>query len=255
MTITFDYEAAKKAAHLAGEVLKSHMAESSIDALKEEGRDIKLQADFAAEQSIIDYLKANSSYPILSEESGWDGEDEAGYKWIVDPLDGTLNFSRRVPLSCVSVALWRGDTPVIGVVYDFIHDQLYSGIVGMGAWLNERPIAVSKISSTSNAILATGFPVFRDFGSKAVSEFVGRIQQYKKVRLFGSAAMSLALVASGSVDAYREDGIMLWDVAAGIAIVKAAGGVADFERCGHKWQYNVACAASIELLTEGGGSE
>ena len=114
--------------------------------------------------------------------------------------------------------------PLIGVIYDFNRDELFTGIVGEGAWLNDSPICVSSTENISNAILATGFPVSSDFSQKALYKFVNNITRYQKIRLLGSAALSLAYVSSGRVDIYQENDIKIWDVAAGIAIVRAAGG-------------------------------
>jgi myo-inositol-1(or 4)-monophosphatase len=118
--------------------------------------------------------------------------------------------------------------PLLGVVYDFNRDEMFTGLVTEGAWLNGMPIKVSDVVEESKAVLCTGFPISTDFSELALLNFVKDIQSYRKVRLIGSAALSLAYVASGRVDAYQENDIAIWDVAAGIAIVKAAGGVAHF---------------------------
>ena len=119
---------------------------------------------------------------------------------------------------------FKSDTPVLGVVNDFNHGECFTGIAGLGAWLNGRSIAPTTTTLPNKAVLATGFPVNRDFESESISEFIGRIVRFKKIRLLGSAALSLAYTACGRIDAYTEEDIMLWDVAAGIAIMAAAGG-------------------------------
>ncbi len=222
-----ELKVAVNAAKLAGDLLKprfNHAVKinSSID------KDIKLQSDLDAEKVILDYLEENSSHSILSEESGQinsEGNDE--YRWIVDPLDGSLNFSRAIFINCISIGLWKGMKPVLGVIYDFTHGDLYTGVIGDHAALNGDQITVSKIKEVSKSIICTGFPVYSDFSSEKLSGFINEIQSFKKVRLLGSAAMSLALVSRGSVEAYKEDNIAIWDVAAGIPIVIAAGGVCD----------------------------
>ncbi len=193
-------------------------------------RDVKVLADKKLEAEIISQLSETSPYPVLSEESGiHEGkETNSEYRWIVDPLDGSLNFSRGIPINCISIAFWKGFEPVLGVIYDFNRNEIFSGIVGEGAWLNEKPIAVSNINETSKAVLCTGFPVSTDFSESSLLNFCHKIKDYKKVRLLGSAALSLAYVACGRADTYMENHIKLWDVAAGIAIVSGAGGKVDY---------------------------
>ena len=189
-------------------------------------RDVKLLGDMLLEKRIVRALRDIKGFPILSEESGlMEGETDLNeYQWVVDPLDGSLNHSRGIPISCISIALWKEAKPVGGVVYDFIHDEMFSGVVGLGAWLNDTPIRVGDVGKKRDAVLCTGFPTGTDFSVAALGEFVRNIQSYKKVRLLGSAALSLVYVASGRTDAYMENDIAIWDVAAGIAIVEAAGG-------------------------------
>jgi len=192
-------------------------------------RDIKIYADTEIESYIVSELRKYSEYPILAEESGLSEQplsidNPVGYKWIVDPLDGSLNFSRGIPICCVSIALWQETNPLLGVIYDFNHDELFTGIVGSGAWLNSKAITVSKVSQKSKAVICSGFPVSTNFSDLSLREFVNNVQIYKKVRMIGSAALSLAYVASGRVDCYIENDIKIWDVAAGLALVSAAGG-------------------------------
>lgn len=240
---------AETAAKAAGKVLRDLQGEPG-HVINADGRDLQLQADRESERIIIQTLKSSSSYMILAEESGEHGAlDTDTAMWIVDPLDGTINFSRDILLSCVSIALWQERQPVLGVVYDFNHDELFSGIVGVGAWCNNKSVSVSHIREKSKAILTTGFPVNRNFESESILDFLSNIQEYKKVRLFGSAALSLAYVACGHVDAYTEEDIMLWDVAAGIAIVEAAGGWIEINNSSRKkWARHVRCAANVKLF-------
>lgn len=191
-----------------------------------EGRDVKLRADSEAESLILRIIRERSTLPILSEEKGRIGGTTSGQdlRWIIDPLDGSMNYLRRVPLSCVSVALWRGDEPLIGVIHDFNHDQVFTAIVGSGAWLDGTPIHVTGTREVHDAVIAIGFPIATDFEPAALAAVVEMVRAYKKVRMFGTAALSLAFVAAGRVDAYYERDIKIWDVAAGLALVRAAGG-------------------------------
>lgn len=212
-------------------------------------RDIKINADNELEKLIIESLNRNSNYPILSEESGnIKGEGgSSGYHWIVDPLDGSLNFSRGIPNSCISIALWNKNDPVLGVIFDFNRDEAFTAITGMGAWLNGKLIRVSKVNKMSKAVLCTGFPSDSRFASHELNNFVGDIRRFKKVRLLGSAALSLAYVACGRADFYWENGIKFWDVAAGLCLVKAAGGGIEFKKTEKENALNVK-AANAELL-------
>ena len=193
-------------------------------------RDVKVFADKALEKYIVEKLSAETPFPILSEEVGHIDRmnQQETMQWIVDPLDGSLNFSRSIPLSCISIALWQYGAPVLGAIYDFNHQELFTGIVGHGAWMNDDPIHTSGIRRQSESIICTGFPVSTDYSADSIIAFAKKIRTYKKVRLLGSAALSLAYVACGRAEAYRENNIKIWDVAAGLAIVKAAGGAIEY---------------------------
>ncbi len=215
---------------IGGERLTEDLQESK-EVQAETRRDVKLKGDRHSENGIIECLQQETQFSILSEERGYIGaatEDE--YVWIVDPLDGSLNFSRDIPFCCISIALWQNELPILGAVYDFKRDDLFTGIVNEGAWLNSSEIIPSNIKEREDAVLCTGFPVSTDFSLDGVGKFVSDIKAYKKVRLLGSAALSLSYVAAGRVDAYYERDIMLWDVAGGIAVLAGAGGEIDFAK-------------------------
>ena len=152
-----------------------------------------------------------------------------GYQWIVDPLDGSLNFSRSIPICCISIALWKGVEPLLGVIYDFNRDECFVGLVNSKCELNKKEITTSNVKEKYKAILATGFPTNTDFTQNELQKIVIDIQQFKKIRLLGSAALSLAYVACGRVDYYYEN-IKIWDVAAGLALIKSLGGVVHFTK-------------------------
>lgn len=251
-----DYrELAESAARRAGEcLLNAYAADAGV--ISESGKDIKTEADRAAETIILDALRP-TGLSILSEESGVVQESGGRSRgathnhftiqplnlttasWIIDPLDGTFNFTRGFPMCCVSIALWNGMEPVLGVIYDFITDKMYSGSVGEGAFCNSGPISVSSIGDFSQAALATGFPSARDYSDATLSESIRSVQKFKKIRMIGSAASSLAHVAAGHLDAYMEEDIWLWDVAAGLALVQAAGGDFTLSEIKDTWQLDV----------------
>jgi len=218
---------AQQAAQAAGHLLAKRK-EGRLKIELSQGRDVKTREDRDAEAAILHFLRSRTAFPVLSEEAG--GSFDPGSSqptWIVDPLDGTVNLSRGIPLCSVSVALWRGMQPILGVVYDFMREEMFTGQVGQGASCNNQPIRVSSTQEKSQGIMCTGFPVCGFFEEESLNEFIGKVQAWKKVRLLGSAALSLAWVACGRADAYAEDGIRFWDVAAGLALVLAAGGSFD----------------------------
>jgi myo-inositol-1(or 4)-monophosphatase len=228
MTWTGEVVAAKTAAAEAAHILeRSFRIDAGIQS--ENGRDVKTTADLAAERCIRAHLGA-TRIPILAEESA--GAAPAfggpGLRWIVDPLDGTFNFCRGFPLCAISIALWDGTRPLIGVVHDLASGDVHTGVVGLGAFRNDTPVKVSETTETANAVLACGFPTNRDYSTAGLSRFILGVQAFKKIRMIGSAALSLAFVAGGAFDAYAEEEIMIWDVAAGLALVKAAGGAIQY---------------------------
>lgn len=214
---------AEAAAAAAGAALKSNRAAWSVIEA-EHGREVKIDADTRAEALILSHLSENSDYRIISEEAGWSRAVESGdrYVWAVDPLDGSVNYLRGYPHCAVSIALLDSGAPVLGVVNCFLLDETFSGVVGEGAWLNGAPMRVSDIAEPSSGILQTGVPSRASDASMTL--FEQRLRTWRKVRMIGSAATALAYVAAGRAEAYRESGSMIWDVAAGCALVKAAGG-------------------------------
>ena len=191
------------------------------------GREVKLKQDQELDQFLRQYLEKNSPYKVYSEESlGTFNDIFHSTCWVVDPLDGSLNFLRDIPFYTISVSLWKEGTPVLGVIWDPSREELYTADINTGAKLNGQPIKVSD-KNMNEAILATGIPSHAKM-EEAINLFSSNAKKYKKLRWLGSASLSLAYVASGRVDAYQEHGIKIWDVGAGLALVKAAGGKFDF---------------------------
>lgn len=230
---------AKEAVLCAGRFLVK-ANELGRKAIRDLPRDVKITADIESERIIVDFLRRESHFSILSEEKGLCGERHLDkLKWIIDPLDGSLNFIRQIPISCVSVGLWDDKRPLIGAIYDFNKAELFYGIADKGSWLNDKAIKVSKVKLKKNAILLTGLPAKTDFSVKSLKSFIRDIRLCKKVRLLGSAALSLAYVASARADVYFEDDIMIWDIAAGVPIVMGAGGMCRMENSHYKHALNV----------------
>ncbi|HEV2883978.1 MAG TPA: inositol monophosphatase family protein [Pyrinomonadaceae bacterium] len=198
--------------------------------------DLVTEADLASEKLIIERIK--SHYPrhaILAEESGaTEGiEVVAGktdWKWIIDPLDGTTNYSHGYPCFCVSIALERAGQIEIGVIYDPTRDELFAAERGQGATLNDRPMRVSKVDDLNNAMLVTGFPYDVRERPNFTRDFAKFTLAAQAVRRDGSASLDLAYLACGRFDGFWEEGLNAWDIAAGILLIEEAGGrVTDFK--------------------------
>ena len=187
--------------------------------------------DRAAEEAVRDLLGTERPHDaILGEEGGGAGWD-AGRVWIVDPLDGTVNFVHGVPQVAVSVGLWENGQPLVGVVRDAIGGEVFSAVRGEGAFLDGHPISCSAVDDAVRALVATGFPYDRRERAAELVEILGRVlAEVQGIRRIGSSALDLCWVAAGRFDAYWEYRLKPWDTAAGQLIVTEAGGrVTDLE--------------------------
>ena len=219
-----ELERAKKTAYEAGKLLLKKKPSINFETFVS-SRDTKLLADTESENLIKTHL-SKSNFPILAEESGKSLENLGSIYWAVDPLDGTVNYSRDIPMCAVSISLVKDSKPILGVIYDFENDFMYEGSVSTKAKKNDKEISVSNVTKKNRAILLTGLPNKSDFSEEVISKMINDFQNWKKVRMIGSAAIASAYVASGKVDLYKEFKTFLWDIAAGAAIVESAGGTA-----------------------------
>lgn len=182
--------------------------------------------DRRAEKAIVSGLSALlPEAGFLTEEGTTTQDQSTEYYWVIDPLDGTTNFIHGLPIYSVSIALMRGQEPVIGVVYEVGMDECFTAYRGGGAFLNGRPIQVTDTQALENSLLATGFPYY-DFERlegfhQTLAYFYPRT---RGIRRIGTAAVDLAYTACGRFDGYFEYGLSPWDVAAGILLVREAGG-------------------------------
>jgi myo-inositol-1(or 4)-monophosphatase len=221
--------------------------------LADVGRDIKSQADLDAESAMLGVLRP-TGLPILSEEMGADDTfslERDG--WIIDPLDGTMNFVRGIPIACSCVALWRDGRPVLGVIHELAADHAWVGGVGIPATVGGVPCHCGVAHTPGEAILTTGFPRSMDYGADSLAAYTRRMAAYKKIRMIGCAGLALAWTAGGLMDLYHEEDIFLWDVAAGIAIVQAAGGEAFFTPPDAGWRTTVYAGAASLVQAEVAG--
>ena len=189
------------------------------------------EADVKAERMIVGELARRfPSHRVVAEEEGGRAGSPANSKaeetiWYVDPLDGTVNFAHGLPLFSVSIAAWRGGEPIAGVVHAVAMNETYEALRGGGVRRNGRPLHVSRTSELREALLATGFCYQRnEIADNNVAQFSDLVLRCRDIRRLGSAALDLALVAAGHYAAYWEPHLNAWDLAAGILLVKEAGG-------------------------------
>lgn len=210
-------------AEAAGELLREG-ASRKVNATTDD--DVKMQADVDSETLVRERLAA-SRLPVIGEELGGDPalfESKDELYWVVDPLDGTYNYLRNQPCTCVSLGLMRGKEPVLGVLRDFTAGKTYLGVPGEGTYINGRRVTPAWATRAADACLMTGFPAAADKEGPAMAAFLREAARYKKIRMIGSAALAIAYVAEGVADTYQECATNLWDVAAGLALIKGAGG-------------------------------
>ncbi len=214
---------AVEAALESGLLIKNSVGK--IASISYKGRDnIVTDVDKASERLIIKKIrKAFSDHSILSEERA-PLTRASGYKWIIDPLDGTTNFAHAFPFFCVSIGLEYNGDIILGVVYDPMRRELYCAEAGKGAYLNKKRIHVSKVEKLSGSFLATGFSYGNMRKDKNIDNFKRLLMRSLAIRRAGSAALDLCYVACGRFDGYWELFLKPWDSAAGILIVKEAGG-------------------------------
>lgn len=219
--------AAVAAARTAGAFLRERFADvKQVNA--ELPHDLKLQLDRDTQQLITRCLLAEfPDYAILGEE-GETGSMSAEALWIVDPIDGTVNYFYGIPIFCVSIALQVKGQVVLGCVYDPMQDECFTAVVGGTALLNGRAIQVSARQRMAEAVVFVGHGSHDGSGAEGVRRFAHISSQVRKVRILGSAALTLCYIAAGRFDAYIENRINLWDFAAARVILECAGGKLEF---------------------------
>jgi len=196
---------------------------SSSFKLKEFRYDIKLKQDIESEKIIIEEIK--KFFPddsFLSEETGF-LENKKDNLWVIDPLDGTLNFSREIPHCCVSIA-FLGEKEKFGIIYDFFRDEIFVGKNGVGAYLNDKKIQVSNVSKIEDSILGIGFMIGEKEINYGVDILNKIIKKVKRIRMMGSAGLDFAYLSSGRIDFLIHLNLKRWDYEAGRIILEQAGG-------------------------------
>lgn len=216
-------EAAVEAAQAAGGLLRANFGGSLAVDLNE-AHDIKLELDRRS-QALIEslLLKRYPGHAIYGEE-GVSGSPDSEFQWVIDPIDGTVNFFYGIPHFAISIALRQSGKIITGVIYDPMRDELWACSAGSKATLNGSPISVSKRCDVAEAIVSVGVSKSIETIDRGIPLFERMLRSAKKCRMMGSASLDIAYVACGRLDAYIESSVSLWDVASGILLVEAAGG-------------------------------
>jgi myo-inositol-1(or 4)-monophosphatase len=216
-------EVASIAAQKAGEILLAHLGSKRQIKYKSQGN-LVTDADLLSEKVIIDFLKREyPDFGILSEESN-STNTISGYTWVVDPLDGTNNYTFGIPFFCVNVALAQDDDILLGVTYDPLRRELFQAEAGKGAYLNESPIRVATVGSLRESLVGLDLGYSHDRGRQMLDTVNRLWGQVHCVRLIGSSSLGLAYVACGKVSLYFHRYLFPWDIASGLLLVREAGG-------------------------------
>lgn len=225
---------AQSAARIAGALIREWIGRPKTTTEKSSPHDLVTEVDKACQEAIQRHLvKEFPESSFLGEEGVAPGSEAAtraaaetsrDFLWVVDPIDGTLNFIRGIPACSVSIGLLYEDRDVVGVIYDPIRDEMFSASDTSGATLNGKPMHVSDETNLSNAVLASGFPTgaYRGKNAEQIKRFGYHV---RNVRALGSAAIHLAYVAAGRLDGFWENDLNAWDVTAGATLVRLSGGL------------------------------
>jgi myo-inositol-1(or 4)-monophosphatase len=248
-------KAAIEAARAVGALMRRHLHASKRENEVTQ-HDIKLELDVRSQKLIEKKLRAAFPEVALLGEEGVAGAQDAPYRWVVDPIDGTVNFACTIPHACVSIALQQrpanpkdadyedGYQTLSGVVYDPFCDEMWTARRGQPARLNGRIIHVSRRKKLAEAIVSIGFAKTEESLKRMLPYFTETVHKVRKVRIMGSAALGLTYIATGRFDAYIESGIRLWDIAAGGLIIECAGG--EF------WHESVAGDYAYRMISSNG---
>lgn len=214
---------AEEAARAVGGLLRANSGQTlNVDAM--EAYDIKLELDRRAQALIEGFILEKFPHHAIFGEEGIRGDQSSEFQWIVDPIDGTVNYFYGIPHFCISIALRQAGKMIIGLIYDPSRDELWTATVDGPALLNGRPIRVSSRTQLADCTVSIGFSKSASAIDKGMKLFERMVRSAKKCRMQGSAALDLVYVATARLDAYIESQISLWDFAAGMLILERAGG-------------------------------
>jgi len=237
------------AAREAGKLLKENF-EGTLNVSEMQAHDIKLELDVRSQELITGILLQSFPDHAIFGEEGLAGNQQSDYQWIVDPIDGTVNYFYGLPHFCISIALRKAGEIILGVILDPMRDELWQVEKGERPLLNGRPIAVSTRTQLSDAIVSIGFAKSTTTIEAGLPLLEKMVHRVRKCRMQGSAALDMAYVATGRMDAYIESSVSLWDIAAGKILIESAGGRVDMvPHPGAQEKYSVVAASGNMDLT------
>ena len=238
-------DAAERAARAAGELLRKHF-QHPLRVNVAEAHDIKLEIDVRTQDLITRLLLNQFPHHALYGEEGVVGESLTEHQWVVDPLDGTVNYFYGIPHFCVSIAFRFQGEIIVGVIYDPMRDEMWSGQKGETPRLNGHPFRVSERTELTEAVISVGLSKTGEMIDSNLPLFEEMVHRVRKCRVLGSAALDMAYVACGRFDAYIERGISLWDIAAGWLLIETAGGKVDLRpRKDLKEKYSIVATNGV----------
>lgn len=218
-----EVDIAVKAAKAAGVLLRENFG-CALEVDEAQHHDIKLALDRESQDLITDILLGETPDYALYGEEGVAGNQDSDYQWIVDPIDGTVNFFYGIPHYCISIALRHKEDIIVGVIYDPSMDDLWTVVKGEKPYLNGKEISCSSRTKLEESILYVGCGKTEDALSTGLERFRRASLRARKMRMMGSAALGMAYIATGRLDAYVESRISLWDIAAGKLLIESTGG-------------------------------
>ena len=243
--MTHYLDAAIDAARAAGQLLR-HNFQQPLRINSAEAHDIKLEIDVRAQELITESLLKKFPEHALYGEEGIVGDQTSDHQWVVDPLDGTVNYFYGIPHFCVSIALRFKGEIIVGVIYDPIREEIWTAQKGAEPTLNGKPFRVSERADLAEAVISVGLSKTGATIDAGLPLLQAMVYRARKCRLMGSAALDMAYVACGRFDAYIEQGISLWDIAAGWILVETAGGTVEMKpRADMKDKYSIVASNGV----------
>jgi myo-inositol-1(or 4)-monophosphatase len=246
--MTHYLDAAVEAARAAGDLLRQNF-KRPLRVNVAEAHDIKLEVDVQTQDLITKLLLKKFPHHALYGEEGTVGDQSSEHQWVVDPLDGTVNYYYRIPHFCVSIALRFKGEIIVGVIYDPMREELWTGQKGELPRLNGQHFRVSERADLAEAVISVGLSKTGIMIESNIPLLQQMVHRARKCRVMGSAALDMAYVACGRFDAYIEQGISLWDIAAGWILVETAGGTVDVRpRKDMKDKYSIIASNGVIAL-------
>jgi fructose-1,6-bisphosphatase/inositol monophosphatase family enzyme len=241
-------EVAWRCVRAAGEIALSRFRGEHAVAVKGRGN-VVTESDVEAELRIKDILRYEfPDHAILSEETAADTDPSTGWVWVIDPIDGTKNYSMGIPVWCINVALCFDAQPVIGITFDAVHDEAFWGIAGRGAFVNEEPMVASASPDVASSVIGIDLGYDDALGGDQITLMSRIFPDVQAIRILGSAALAFAYAACGRLDLFTHLNVAPWDVAAGMLLIRESGGAASDRSGGPMRLTSRAFAAGGKLV-------